>query len=118
MQSHRDSSTKVDQLRDLVQEFVDERNWQSFHNPKNIAMSLAIEAAELMEHFQWLTLAEAEAVKSDPEKMHEVGEELADCLAYVIAMANTLEIDLSDTLHKKMIRNAEKYPIPESDQGN
>ncbi len=105
-----DATTSVQQLRELVQTFVEERNWQSFHNPKNLSMSLAIEAGELMEHFQWLTLAEAAQVTEDPGKKHAVGEELADCLAYVIAIANAMEIDLSETLRAKMIRNAEKYP--------
>ncbi|MCA9136361.1 MAG: hypothetical protein KDB00_06375 [Planctomycetales bacterium] len=75
-------------------------------------MSLGIETGELMEHFQWLTLDEAAAVKQDPVKKHDVGEELADCLAYILALANVMEIDVSSTLAKKMIRNAEKYPAP------
>lgn len=105
-----DSTTAVAELRQLVQQFVVERDWNSFHNPKNLTMSLAIEAGELMEHFQWLTLAESEKVAEDPTKKHEVAEELADCLAYVIAIANAMEIDLSDALKAKMIRNADKYP--------
>ncbi|QEG01167.1 MazG nucleotide pyrophosphohydrolase domain protein [Stieleria maiorica] len=108
----RDRSTSVQDLRDLVEQFVAERNWHSFHNPKNLAMSLGIETGELMEHFQWLTLDEAAEVQHDAAKKHDVGEELADCLAYVLAIANTMEIDLSSTLAKKMIRNAEKYPAP------
>lgn len=106
----RDESTSVQAIRDLVETFVAERNWHSFHNPKNLAMSLGIETGELMEHFQWLTLDEAAEVKNDPAKKHEVGEELADCLAYVLGLANAMDIDLSSTLANKMIRNAEKYP--------
>ncbi len=105
-----DQSTVITELRQLVQQFVDERDWNSFHNPKNLSMSLAIEAGELMEHFQWLTPAEADQVCQDPERKHQVTEELADCLAYVIAIANAMEIDLSEALKAKMIRNAEKYP--------
>ncbi len=105
-----DSTTTVSELRQLVQQFVDERDWNAFHNPKNLSMSLAIEAGELMEHFQWLTLAEAEQVSQDLESKHAVSEELADCLAYVIAIANAMDIDLSNALSAKMIRNAEKYP--------
>jgi NTP pyrophosphatase (non-canonical NTP hydrolase) len=105
-----DATTSVQDLRELVQTFVDERNWQSFHNPKNLSMSLAIEAGELMEHFQWLPLEEAAQVANDQAQKHAVGEELADCLAYVIAIANAMEIDLSETLRAKMVRNAEKYP--------
>ncbi|QDV41911.1 MazG nucleotide pyrophosphohydrolase domain protein [Stieleria neptunia] len=110
--SSRDASTSVQALRDLVEQFVAERHWHSFHNPKNLAMSLGIETGELMEHFQWLTLEEAADVQHDAAKKHDVGEELADCLAYVLAIANAMQIDLSSTLAKKMIRNAEKYPPP------
>ena len=109
-----DDSTSVQAIRDLVERFVAQRNWHAFHNPKNLAMSLGIETGELMEHFQWLTLEEAAAVKDDPAKKHDAGEELADCLAYVLAIANAMEIDLSSTLAKKMIRNAEKYPVGEN----
>lgn len=105
-----DQTTLVTELRDLVQQFVDERDWNSFHNPKNLSMSLAIEAGELMEHFQWLTLPEAGKIGDAPEQKHQVAEELADCLAYVIAIANAMDIDLSEALKAKMIRNAEKYP--------
>ena len=97
-----------------MEQFVAERKWHAFHNPKNLAMALGIETGELMEHFQWLTLEEAAEVKNDPAKKHDAGEELADCLAYVISIANAMEIDLSSTLAKKMIRNAEKYPVGEN----
>lgn len=107
-----DSETTVLQLKQVVRQFVDQRDWQQFHNPKNLAMSLAIEAGELMEHFQWLTLEEAADVAADPQKKHNAGEELADCLAYLLALANTMDIDVSETLRAKMVRNAIKYPKP------
>ena len=107
----QDTTTTVAQIRDVVETFVAERQWHRFHNPKNLAMSLGIETGELMEHFQWLSLEEAAGIKDDPQRKHDVGEELADCLAYVLAMANAMEIDLSSTLAKKMIRNAQKYPV-------
>jgi dCTP diphosphatase len=106
----RDETTSVQAIRELVEQFVADRNWHLFHNPKNLAMSLGIETGELMEHFQWLTLDEAAEVKNDPAKKHAAGEELADCLAYILAIANAMEIDLSSTLAAKMIRNVEKYP--------
>ncbi|TWU35089.1 nucleotide pyrophosphohydrolase [Novipirellula artificiosorum] len=108
--SRTDSETTVAELKAVVEQFVSDRDWHPFHNPKNLSMSLAIEAGELMEHFQWLTLPESAEVQSDPQRKHAVGEELADCLAYVIAIANAMEIDLATTLKAKMIRNAEKYP--------
>lgn len=111
----QDDSTSVQSLRDLVESFVSQRRWHEFHNPKNLAMSLAIETGELMEHFQWLTLDESASLQHDAEKKHAVGEELADCLAYVLSIANAMEIDLSSTLAAKMIRNAEKYPVPKKE---
>lgn len=109
-----DASTSVDQLRQLLREFVDERQWHPFHNPKNLAMSLAIEAAELMEHFQWLTPDEATEAVADPSQREAICDEVADCLAYVLAMANTFDIDLSTELSRKMKKNAAKYPVEAS----
>lgn len=109
----RDDVATVDDLKAVVHQFVDERNWHEFHQPKNLVMSLAIETAELMEHFQWLTPEEAARAMDDETKRHEVGEEVADCLAYLLAIASKLDIDLATTLRAKMIRNAIKYPAPE-----
>jgi NTP pyrophosphatase (non-canonical NTP hydrolase) len=108
-----DPDTKIVELRELVRQFVDERDWQQFHSPKNLAMALAIEAAELMEHFQWLSPDASRGVRDQPEKLAQVGEELADVLCYVLAMANELNLDLSTTLRRKMEHNARKYPAHE-----
>jgi dCTP diphosphatase len=108
-----DSETTLAELRRIVDEFVDQRDWHQFHTPKNLAMSLSIEAAELMEHFQWLTAEQSRAVARQPEELSAVGEELADVLCYVLAMANELGLDLSTTLRGKMDKNAQKYPAPE-----
>jgi dCTP diphosphatase len=105
-----DSTTTLADLRDLVCRFVDERDWRQFHSPKNLSMSLAIEAAELMEHFQWIDVAESRAICSQPQKLAEIREELADVLCYTLAMANELEIDLSAAVRDKMVKNAAKYP--------
>jgi len=116
-QSHRenasDDQTSVTELKAVVEQFVVERNWHSFHNPKNLVMSLAIETAELMEHFQWLTPEQSLEIMNDAERRVAVGEEVADCLAYLLGIANQLDIDLATTLRAKMIRNAEKYPVEE-----
>ena len=108
-----DLETTVADLRRLVDRFVDERDWHQFHTPKNLAMSLAVEAAELMEHFQWLTAEQSRAVADENDKLAAVGEELADVLCYVLAMANELGLDLSTALRQKMRANVEKYPAPE-----
>jgi dCTP diphosphatase len=75
-----------------------------------VSMALAIEAAELMEHFQWLTIEASRQLADDPRKLAEVGEELADVVGYSFALANELGIDLSQAIRAKMIKNAQKYP--------
>src|SRR5262249_38441985 len=85
-----DRTTTLSDLRQLIANFVAARDWQQFHSPKNLSMSLAIEAAELMEHFQWLTIEQSRAIPSQPEKLTEVSDELADILCYALALANEL----------------------------
>ena len=108
-----DSNTTVAELKKLISEFVAERDWSQFHSPKNVSMALAIEVAELMEHFQWLSTEASRRIASDPEKLAEVGEELADVIGYSFALANELGIDVSSAMRAKMIKNAEKYPAEE-----
>lgn len=108
-----DLTTTVQQLRTMVGRFVDDRQWQKFHCPKNLSMAMAIEAAELMEHFQWISMESSRAVSRDPEKLQAVADELADVLCYALAMANSLEIDLSTALRDKMAKNLRKYPADE-----
>lgn len=103
-----DAKCTVEQLKALVEEFVSQRNWHHFHNAKNLSMALSIEAAELMEHFQWLTTEQVEARTAyDPQ---QVAEELADVISYALAMANTLKIDVASALEQKMVKNRLKYP--------
>jgi NTP pyrophosphatase (non-canonical NTP hydrolase) len=108
-----DEQTTIAALRELVRQFVNERDWQQFHTPKNLSMSLAIEAAELMEHFQWLTPAESRELANKPETLAAVGEELSDVICYCLALANELGLDVSTALRAKMIKNAKKYPADE-----
>ena len=111
--SPTDQTTAVAALRELVRQFVDERDWRQFHTPKNLSMSLAIEAAELMEHFQWLTAEQSLAVRSDPARLAAVGEELADVLCYALALANALDLDIATIVRDKMAKNERKYPAAE-----
>ena len=105
-----DASTTLADLRELVRRFVDERDWRQFHSPKNLSMSLAIEAAELMEHFQWIDMAESRRIADDPVQLGEVREEIADVLCYLLALANELNLDLATAVRDKMVKNAAKYP--------
>ncbi len=103
-----DSNTNLAHLRQVMGTFVSERDWEQFHSPKNLAMSIAIEAAELMEHFQWLDVDHSRAISAD--QIQQVSEELADVLCYGLALANQLEIDLTRSILHKMEKNREKYP--------
>lgn len=105
-----DPETTVAELRQLVEQFVERRDWHQFHTPKNLAMSMAIEAAELMEHFQWLTPEQSRQIAQQPDKLARVADELADVCCYVLAMANELGLDLSTSLERKMAKNEAKYP--------
>jgi len=108
-----DSNTTVNELRTMVKEFVDARDWQQFHSPKNLTMALAIETAELMEHFQWISGEASREIGDDPEKLQAVGEELADVLCYALAIANELGLDVSTAMRAKMVKNKLKYPADE-----
>lgn len=105
-----DSSTTVSQLRELVARFVSERDWAKFHDPKNLSMAIAIEAAELMEHFQWARSDDLAALAADDSLRGEIRDELADVLCFALALANALSIDVADAVTDKMRKNAQKYP--------
>ena len=108
-----DQETTIAELRDLVHEFVDARDWHQFHSPKNLSMALAIEAAELMEHFQWITTDASRVVDDKQGKLAAIGEELADVMCYAMALANELDIDISSAMRDKMKKNESKYPADE-----
>lgn len=96
-------------LRDRLRRFAAERNWEQFHTPKNLAMSAAIEAAEIMEHFQWLTPAQSATL---PEATRtEVAHEIADVMLYLIRLADVLDIDPIAAAHEKIGLNAQKYRV-------
>jgi NTP pyrophosphatase (non-canonical NTP hydrolase) len=96
------------QLRDLVRQFVDERDWDQFHSPKNLASALTVEAAELLEHFQWLQHGRAEELGD--AKLREVRHEMADVLVYLVRLADKLDVDLLAAVQEKMVLNRAKYP--------
>lgn len=105
-----DEKTTVAELRGVVDDFVGERQWHQFHDPKNLSMSIAIEAAELMEHFQWVKSDDLGEVLDDPKRVAEIRDELADVTAFVLSLANVMKIDLTSAVREKMVKNAAKYP--------
>jgi NTP pyrophosphatase (non-canonical NTP hydrolase) len=96
------------QLRELVRQFVDERDWDQFHSPKNLASALTVEAAELLEHFQWLQHGRTDEL--GPDKLQEVRHEMADVLVYLVRLADKLDVDLVAAVQEKMVLNRAKYP--------
>jgi dCTP diphosphatase len=106
---------EMEALRDALRKFAADRDWDQFHSPKNLASALAVEAAELLEHFQWLTEAQSKDLPSDARA--KVIEELADVFGYLIRLADKLDVDLIAAAHDKIAHNAQKYPIEKS-RGN
>jgi len=107
----KDDATTIDELRQLVRTFVTQREWESYHDPKSLAMSIAIEAAELMEHFQWLTTEQSRKLLEDEGPRWQIEDELADVFIYVLAFANTMETELSQIAQRKMARNQHRFPV-------
>ena len=103
-------------LREKINAFVAERDWTQFHTPKNLAMAMIVEAAELVEQFQWDTPAESQQLSS--EKREAVAHELADTFVYLLRLAEVLEIDLIDAANKKIALNALKYPVEKAKGSN
>lgn len=101
--------TDLEELQAAIIRFRDERNWQQFHNPKDLAISLVLEATELLEHFQWKTNKEIE--KHLKEHSNDVSEELIDTLYWVLLIAHVLDIDIPKAFKRKMAKNALNYPV-------
>lgn len=100
----------LEAIQEKLRQFTREREWEKYHTPKNLAMSAAIEAAELMEIFQWLTADESACIASSPEAMQATREEIADVLIYVLRLADVLGIDVEAAILQKITMNERKYP--------
>lgn len=103
-------------LRARINAFVAERDWAQFHTPKNLAMAMIVEAAELVEQFQWDTPADSQVLT--PEKREAVSHELADTFVYLLRIAEVLDIDLIAAAHQKIDLNAKKYPVEKAKGSN
>ena len=98
-------------LQEKIREFIRERDWLKFHSPKNISMSIAIESAELMEHFQWLSENESKELLRDKNKRGEVEDELADIAIYILDFCEHFGVDLEKSILSKLDKTAKKYPV-------
>ena len=104
----------VTALESALQTFADDRDWQKYHSPKNLAMALTGEVGELVEIFQWQTEAQSLAAASAPETAQAVRDELADVLLYLVRLSSVLGVDLNDAVVQKLKKNAQKYPQGDS----
>jgi NTP pyrophosphatase (non-canonical NTP hydrolase) len=104
-----DTEDSLAHLREALRKFARDRDWDQFHTPRNLATALAVEAAELLEHFLWLK--DDEVAAFDEAKLEKIGEELADVLLYLIRLSDKLNLDLTCAASQKMNLNAAKYPV-------
>ena len=97
------------ELQAEIREFAEERDWQQFHSPKNLSMALIVEAAELVEHFQWLTEEQSKDLSED--KLKEVAMEIADIQIYLFRLSDVLGVDIERSLAEKMRKNRSRYSV-------
>jgi dCTP diphosphatase len=115
-QEMSDHEMTVADLRRRVAVFVAARDWEQFHTPKNLSASIAIEAAELLERFQWLTDEQVAVALQDEEKLAAVADEMADVVIYALSLANALDVDLSEAVLGKLERNETRFPADEAER--
>ncbi|MFF5703999.1 nucleotide pyrophosphohydrolase [Streptomyces sp. NPDC012794] len=102
---------RLHQLQRRLADFAAARHWAPYHTPKNLAVALSVEAAELVEIFQWLTPEQSAAVMEDPESAHRVADEVADVMAYLLQFCEVLGVDVLDALAAKIERNEHRFPV-------
>ncbi len=106
-----DNTTLVADLRNLIAHFVGDRDWEQFHSPKNLSMALAVEVGELMEHFLWIDESASREVSRDPARKEQIADEVADVCCLILSLCNSLDLDLSSAIERKMVKNVRKYPV-------
>lgn len=114
----KDKETNLQELKDFVQKYCEERDWDQFHNAKDLATALIIESAELLEHFRYKSEKEVEELFKNPEKREHISEEMADILFPLLRLAQKYNVDLADVFKRKMEKNAKKYPIDKAKGSN
>lgn len=106
---------EIKKVQQRLAQFAEDRDWDPFHNPKNLAMALSVEASELVEIFQWLTPEQSAAIMQSSEAEH-VCEEVADIMIYLLRLSDKLEIDLEQAVSEKIQKNGEKYRVEDEDR--
>jgi dCTP diphosphatase len=106
----REATRDLAELARRIREFAHARDWEQYHTPKNLAMALSVEAAELLEPFQWLTADESQGLRDDPDRLAELESELADVAIYLVRLADVMGVDLGEAIHRKMEVNEVRFP--------
>ena len=114
----KDEEKKIHELKELIQKFCEERDWDQFHGAKELAIALSIEASELLEIFRWKSPKEVEDLFKNEEKKEHIQEEMADVLYFLVRLAQKYDIDLTDALEKNMKKNYRRYPIEKARGSN
>jgi NTP pyrophosphatase (non-canonical NTP hydrolase) len=113
-----DKDTTIAHLKEIVKRFCEERDWDQYHNAKDLSIGIITEASELLEHFRFKSNDEIAAMFKNPEKSREINEEMSDVLYFLIRLSQRYDIDLADSFGKKMEKNTRKYPIEKSKGSN
>jgi len=114
----KDQERKIHELKEKIKDFCEARDWDQFHNAKELAIALSIEASELLEIFRWKTPEEVQDLFKDEKKKEDIEDEMADVLYFLIRMAQRYDIDLSEAIDKKMEKNDKKYPVNKAKGSN
>ncbi len=113
-----DSETTIRQLKQTVKEYCEERDWDQYHNPKDLAIGVITEAAELLEHFRFKSEKEMDKMLADQKKKGEISDEMSDVLMFIIRFAQKYDIDIAESFQRKMDQNTKKYPIDKAKGSN
>ena len=114
----KDEERKIHELKELIKKFCEDRDWDQFHNAKELAIALSIEVSELLEIFRWKTPQEVEDLFKNEKKKEDIQDEMADVLYFLVRIAQIYDIDLTDALDKKMEKNEQKYPVEKAKGSN
>jgi len=114
----KDHERKIHELKDKIKDFCDARDWDQFHNAKELAIALSIEASELLEIFRWKTHEEVDELFKNEEKKEDIEDEMADILYFLVRIAQKYDLDLSEALDRKMEKNDKKYPVDKAKGSN
>lgn len=114
----KDSETNIQELKDFVKKYCEERDWDQFHGAKELAIALIIESAELLEPFRFKSEKEVEELFKNPEKREHIEDEMADVMYFLFRLAQKYDIDLSEAFERKMAKSAKKYPVDKAKGSN